>query len=54
LVSLHGHIHEGRGVTKLGQSTVVNPGSEYDQASLLGVIVEVKPGRVKRCQLVAG
>ena len=54
VLSLHGHIHEGRGVTKFGQSTVVNPGSEYDQASLLGVVVEVTPGRVKRCQLVAG
>jgi Icc-related predicted phosphoesterase len=54
LLSLHGHIHEGRGVVKSGRTTVVNPGSEYDQGSLLGVVLEVKPGKVKRCQLVAG
>ncbi|MFI7588382.1 metallophosphoesterase [Spongisporangium articulatum] len=54
LLSLHGHIHEGRGVVKTGRTTVVNPGSEYDQASLLGALLEVKPGKVKRCQLVTG
>jgi Icc-related predicted phosphoesterase len=54
LLSLHGHIHEGRGITKSGRTTVVNPGSEYDQAALLGVVLEVKPGKVKRCQLVSG
>jgi uncharacterized protein len=54
LLSLHGHIHEGRGVVTSGRTTVVNPGSEYDQASLLGVVLDVKPGKVKQCQLVAG
>ena len=54
VVSLHGHIHEGRGVAKVAGTTVVNPGSEYEQGSLLGAVLEVKPGRVKRCQLVAG
>jgi Icc-related predicted phosphoesterase len=54
LLSLHGHIHEGRGVVASGRTTVVNPGSEYDQASLLGVVLDVKPGKVKQCQLVAG
>lgn len=54
LLSLHGHIHEGRGMTRKGRTTVVNPGSEYEQASLLGVLIDVKPGKVKRCQLVSG
>jgi uncharacterized protein len=54
LLSLHGHIHESRGIVRSGRTTVVNPGSEYDQAALLGVVIEVKPGKVKRCQLVAG
>lgn len=54
LLSLHGHIHEGRGSTKNGRTLVVNPGSEYDQGSLLGALIEVKPGKVKRCQLIAG
>jgi hypothetical protein len=46
LLSLHGHIHEGRGTTKNGRTLVVNPGSEYDQGSLLGALIEVKPGKV--------
>lgn len=54
LLSLHGHIHEGRGTTKNGRTVVVNPGSEYDQGSLLGALIDVRPGKVKRCQLVAG
>jgi Icc-related predicted phosphoesterase len=29
LASLHGHIHESRGVVKIGRTTAVNPGSEY-------------------------
>ena len=40
------------GMTRTGRTVVVNPGSEYDQASLLGALIEVKPGKVKRCQLV--
>jgi Icc-related predicted phosphoesterase len=54
LLSLHGHIHQGRGSTRIGRTVVVNPGSEYDDASLLGALIEVKPNKVKRCQLVAG
>ncbi len=52
LLSLHGHIHESRGVVKVGGSTVVNPGSEYDQGSLLGAVIQVRPGKVEQCQLV--
>lgn len=54
VLSLHGHIHESRGVVKWGASTVVNPGSEFGEAALLGAVVDVKPGKVKRCQLIAG
>jgi uncharacterized protein len=54
LLSLHGHVHQGRGSTRIGRTVVVNPGSEYDDASLLGALIEIKPNNVKRCQLVAG
>jgi Icc-related predicted phosphoesterase len=54
LLSLHGHIHEGRGMTRKGRTVVINPGSEYEQASLLGALIDIKPGKVKRCQLVSG
>lgn len=54
LASLHGHIHEGRGSTTIGRTTVINPGSEYDQATLLGAVVDVRPGKKTRTQLVTG
>ena len=54
IASLHGHIHEGRGTTTIGRTTVVNPGSEYDQGTLLGAIVDVRPGKRTRTQLVTG
>ena len=54
VLSLHGRVHQGRGSTRIGRTVVVNPGSEYDDASLLGALIEVKPNKVKRCQLVAG
>jgi Icc-related predicted phosphoesterase len=54
VASLHGHIHEGRGTAALGRTTVVNPGSEYDQATLLGAIVDARPGKKTRTQLVTG
>ncbi|HEX6933366.1 MAG TPA: hypothetical protein VF162_14570 [Streptosporangiaceae bacterium] len=54
LLSLHGHIHEGRGMTRTGRTVVLNPGSEYEQAALLGALIDIKPGKVRRCQLVAG
>jgi uncharacterized protein len=52
LLSMHGHIHESRGVVKVGGSTVVNPGSAYDQGTLYGALIRVSPGKVEQCQLV--
>lgn len=54
LASLHGHIHEGRGATSIGRTTVINPGSEYDQATLLGAILDIRPRKKIRTQLVTG
>jgi|SRR5579859_351428 len=38
-VSLHGHIHESRGAVEIGHATAINPGSEYSEGILRGVIV---------------
>ena len=54
IASLHGHIHEGRGAMTIGRTTVINPGSEYDQASLLGAILDIRPNKKLQCQLVSG
>lgn len=37
-LSLHGHIHESRGATRLGRTLALNPGSEYSAAALKGAI----------------
>jgi uncharacterized protein len=54
LVSLHGHVHEGRGVVNIGRTVCINPGSEYTEGILNGAIVELAPGRVVSRQLVSG
>ena len=55
LISLHGHIHESRGVAKLGRTVCVNPGSEYSEGVLHGALLEFdgKKG-LKRYQLTSG
>jgi uncharacterized protein len=56
LLGLHGHIHESKGSTKIGRTTCVNPGSEYGEGVLDGMIIEVdfKKNKVKSAQLVSG
>jgi Icc-related predicted phosphoesterase len=44
VVSLHGHIHEARGVQRLGETTCVNPGSEYGEGVLRTAVVDLVPG----------
>ena len=54
LMSLHGHIHESRGVQKLGRTVAINPGSVYGEGMLQGVVVDLVPGKVKRYSLTLG
>jgi uncharacterized protein len=44
VLSLHGHIHESRGVQRIGRTTCVNPGSEYGEGVLRSAVVEVIDG----------
>jgi hypothetical protein len=55
-LSLHGHIHEGRGAVKLGRTLSVNPGSSYEDGVLQAAIVDLdsKKGEVKRYLLING
>lgn len=41
ILSLHGHIHEAKGIARLGKTLAINPGSTYEQGLLQGVIVEL-------------
>lgn len=54
LVSLHGHIHESRGVARLGQTVCLNPGSNYADGVLDAGVVEIDGGRIVNHQLVTG
>ena len=54
LVGLHGHVHESRGVTMIGRTMCINPGSEYTEGILAGAIVELGDGVVLSHQLVSG
>ncbi len=41
MLGLHGHIHEAAGIRKLGKTTIVNPGSEYAEGLLRGVVIDL-------------
>ncbi len=55
MLGLHGHIHESRGVRKLGRSTIANPGSEYGEGVLAGVLIDMDPRKgIVDIQLTSG
>jgi Icc-related predicted phosphoesterase len=54
LVSLHGHIHESRGVEKIGRTICINPGSEYSEGILKGVLVNFDKDKIKGYQFTNG
>jgi Icc-related predicted phosphoesterase len=54
LLQLAGHIHESRGLVKIGRTTVINPGSEYGEGILRGCIVTLEPGKVVGYQMTSG
>lgn len=47
LLGLHGHIHESRGVQRIGRTTIINPGSEYSEGILRGVVLVLHKGKLK-------
>jgi len=54
LAGLHGHIHESMGVTKIGRTHCFNPGSEYAEGILRGVIIALDDRKVRSYQLTSG
>jgi len=56
MVSLHGHIHESRGVARIGKTLCVNPGSEYEQGVLRGAVINIdeKSKKLRSHLLVSG
>jgi len=53
-VGLHGHIHESRGMTSYGRTPAYNPGSEYGEGVLRGLIVAIRGGEVIGHQFTSG
>jgi len=54
LISLHGHIHESRGDCKIGKTVCINPGSEYSQGILHGVIAILGKNKIQNFTLTSG
>jgi len=54
LLTLHGHIHEARGACRIGRTLCMNPGSDYGQGILKGVIVDLDERRIKDYLLTSG
>jgi hypothetical protein len=53
-VGLHGHIHEARGMIDYGRTPAFNPGSEYGEGVLRGLIVAIRGGEVVGHQFTSG
>jgi len=54
LMGLHGHIHEARGDAKIGRTVCYNPGSEYGEGILRGVIINIDEKGIKSRLFVSG
>jgi hypothetical protein len=54
LLGLHGHIHESRGTEVHGKTLCLNPGSDYSEGILRGVVVELSDKKVIQYQLTSG
>lgn len=54
LLGLHGHIHEGKGVAQIGKTICLNPGSEYGEGILRGVIVALDKAKIKSHLFTSG
>ncbi|MFO8192884.1 MAG: metallophosphoesterase [Bacillota bacterium] len=53
-LAMVGHIHEGRGIKRLKKTFVVNPGSSYEQGTLLGAIIEIDKKGISKYILTSG
>jgi Icc-related predicted phosphoesterase len=54
LLGVHGHIHESRGMVKLGRTLCANPGSDYGFGNLNGFLCEIEKDRVVSHTLTQG
>ncbi|HTP02302.1 MAG TPA: hypothetical protein VMJ64_13090 [Anaerolineales bacterium] len=53
MLTLHGHIHESPGHTRIGRTLMVNAGSEYAEGIMKAAIINLEDGKVKGHLLVS-
>jgi Icc-related predicted phosphoesterase len=54
LLGIHGHIHEAKGIVKIGRTLCANPGSEYGEGILRGFLAQLEGDRIKTYLLTSG
>ncbi len=54
LLGLHGHIHESRSAQKIGKTMCINPGSEYGEGVLRGVVIELSKNKLESYTFTMG
>lgn len=54
LLSLHGHIHESAGHTRIGRTVSINAGSEYAEGIMRAAIINLEGDKVKGHMLISG
>ncbi len=54
LLGLHGHIHESKASEHLGRTLILNPGSEYGEGILRGVLVDLDDKKIQSHLFVQG
>ena len=53
-LALFGHIHEGRGKSRIGRTLCINPGSSYEQGTLLGAVIDFDGRKIVDHMLTSG
>jgi Icc-related predicted phosphoesterase len=54
LIGIHGHIHESKGIVKIGRTMCFNPGSEYGEGILRGLLCDLEGDKIKSYMLTSG
>ncbi|MEO6888530.1 MAG: metallophosphoesterase [Ktedonobacteraceae bacterium] len=54
LLGLHGHVHEAHASCKIGRTVCINPGSDFSEGVLHGVLVTLNKGKIRGYQMVSG
>jgi Icc-related predicted phosphoesterase len=54
LLGLHGHIHESKGVVRIGKTLCINAGSDYLAGNLQGALITIEDDKVRSYILTAG